>query len=218
MSIFNAINRLYRPSYSAGTGFTKQVSTGRYNVTARENHVRIYDRQSNTWTQYQNVGNKVLMTTSDGNKAYLNRNATIDLQDGSKVTLGVGRDGRMDSVSVMKNGKAKVISGLSDGRLGVQKSRMLDGYRVDAWQNDGTVLQAGRQVDDLYSSQTGRQVGMGRRYPGILGRIFGRQPQYISHLGGQSRNLPEWFSHRVNAFRNMLGGMMNWFNPFSWMR
>jgi len=218
MSIISqSLQRLFNPQYAAGHGQNKTISTGRYDITSSEGLVKIHDKKTNTWTQFKNHGNHVHMTTSDGNNATVSKNMTIDLKDGTKVTLGVGQDGQMDNVSVMRNGQAKVISGLSDGRQGVRKSRSLNGFAVDAWQKDGTVLKAGQQVDDLYKAD-GKEAGntwLRRRSGRRRGRWF-QIPENLNNKGGQSKWGFGAIGRGLRGIGNLLGRLRSpiGFRPF----
>lgn len=129
------------------------IDTGRYEIIAKEGEVIIRDRHTNT--EVKAWGDPHLIT-SDGDKAQFHKeNLTLDLEDGTKITIKVtDTDDQgialLDKVAVMKGNDAMVISGLSDGKAGVNIKTDLDAAKVDKRFDDGTVMYAGHQVDDLF--------------------------------------------------------------------
>lgn len=143
------------------TNGNNTIDTGRYLITVKENEAKIFDKQTQTWVKCH--GDPHLLT-SDGDKGQFHENLTIDLPDGTKVTIKTtDKDARgvswIDAVAVMKGDEAVVIKGFHDGRPGVQVGNVLSNAdAVDAMWEDGTVLRAGRQVDDLTFAKGGQEI------------------------------------------------------------
>jgi hypothetical protein len=135
------------------TNGNNMVDTGRYLITASENEVKIFDKQTNTWVKA--FGDPHLHT-SDGDKAQFHKNTvTINLPDGTKVSIkptapnaqGVSL---IEKAVVTRGDEAVVFAGISDGQAGVTMDNYEKGGRlIDAANPDGTVMFAGNQVDDL---------------------------------------------------------------------
>lgn len=137
------------------------VDTGRYLISAKENEVKIYDKQTNTWVKCHGDPHG---ETSDGDKFQFHDNATITLPDGSAVKIkttpkdcnGVSY---IDKVAVIKGDEAVVMSGFHDGRAGVNMGEVFhNANEVDNMWRDGTVLRAGNQVDDLRYQVGGKEI------------------------------------------------------------
>lgn len=150
----------YSPTGGLITNGKDTVDTGRYLITAQEGELKIFDKQSNTWVR---AWGDPHVDTSDGDKAQFQSDSlTFDLQDGTKVTIkptkvtnGVSL---IDEVAIMKGKEAIVIKGFSDGQPGVTMGQVQNNAgEVDAAYQDGTVLKAGNQVDDLFTT-TGREI------------------------------------------------------------
>jgi len=156
---------LYRPGLEdAGlrTDGRQYIDTGRYLISVKEGEVKIYDKKTRTWVR---AWGDPHLHTSDGDKAQFQKNnLTIDLEDGTKITIKVtepNRNGvsRIDAVAVMKGSQAVVVEGLSDGKPGVKVGNVLNNAdAVDAAWDDGTVLRAGHAVDDLTFAATGEEI------------------------------------------------------------
>lgn len=137
------------------------IDTGRYLVECKENEVRIFDKQTNTWVK---AWGDPHLVTSDGDKGQFHENLTIDLQDGTKVTIKTTpKDANgvawVDAVAVMKGENAVVATGFHDGKAGVNMGNVLrNADSVDRMWADGTVLRAGHQVDDLTFARDGREI------------------------------------------------------------
>jgi hypothetical protein len=137
------------------------VDTGRYLISAKENELKIYDKQTNTWVKCEGDPHG---STSDGDKFQFHDNATITLPDGSAVKIkttpkdcnGVAY---IDKVAVLKGDEAVVMSGFHDGRAGVNMGEVFhNANEVDNMWKDGTVLRAGNQVDDLSYQVGGKEI------------------------------------------------------------
>lgn len=163
------------------------VDTGRYTVTVEEGRCKIYDKLTNTWVKCE--GDPHLLT-SDGDKGQFHENLTIDLPDDTKITIKcTEKDARgvayIDAVAVMKGEEAVVISGVHDGKPGVEVGNVLNNAdAVDRMWEDGTVMRAGREVDDLTFARDGKE-------------LVGTDPNARWHEhnldghGGVSRNRPD---------------------------
>ncbi|MFQ5592077.1 MAG: DUF1521 domain-containing protein [Phycisphaerae bacterium] len=178
------------PSDQSASGLTTKgntVDTGRYRITVQEGRVKIYDKQTNTWVKAH--GDPHLLT-SDGDKGQFHENLTIDLPDGTKVTIKcTQKDARgiayIDAVAVMKGEEAVVISGVHDGRPGVNVGNVLNNAdAVDRMWADGTVMRAGREVDDLTFARDGKEL------VGIDPNARWQEHNLDGH-GGVSRNRPD---------------------------
>ncbi len=137
------------------------VDTGRYLISAQEDQVKIYDKQTNTWVQ---AAGDPHITTSDGDKANFQKNLSIDLPDGTTVkikTTPQQADGTsfIDKVAVLKGDEAVVLSGFHDGRPGVNTGEVFhNANEVDKMWGNGTVLKAGHEVDDLRYAKGGGEI------------------------------------------------------------
>lgn len=160
------------------------VSTGRYDISVSHGTVNIVDTQTNTSVK---AWGDPHLHTSDGDKMQFHKdNLTIDLQDGTKVTITVTEPNNrglsfVDSVSIMKGDDAVRFTGVSDNGV-IENSgiRLGQADLIDAMDADGTVLGTGTQVDDLFSVKTGREfVG------GDPNAKFGEH--LLDGLGGKSR-------------------------------
>ena len=61
------------------------IRTGRYDITVSKGEVKVYDRQTKTWVR---AWGDPHLHTSDGDKAQFHKdNVTLDLPDGTKVTI-----------------------------------------------------------------------------------------------------------------------------------
>jgi hypothetical protein len=129
------------------------VDTGRYEIRASHHEVVITDRHTNTSVR---AWGDPHFHTSDGDKAqFHDQPLTLDLQDGTKVTIkptARNADGLafIDSVAITQGSGAVTINGVSTGNIVV--SGVLEGQAdaIDRQFADGTVLEAGEQIDDLW--------------------------------------------------------------------
>jgi hypothetical protein len=154
----------------------------RYTFSFQRGELKIYDRQSQT---YVRTWGDPHVWTGDGDKLGFHQdNLTIDLQNGTKVTLtptekNAAGVALLDEVAIMTEGGAALISDISG--KGPTVSRFDgDAAGVDALHEDGTVLRAGLEVDDLFAwieDQWKQIEGGGKR-----GGDFG-----LDGLGGRSR-------------------------------
>lgn len=162
------------------------IDTGRYLIKVEENKVRIYDKQTKTWVEAKDDPH---MSTSDGDRGQFHENLTIDLKDGTKITIkttpkAANGTAWIDAVAVMKGDQAIVVGGMHDGKAGVRMGHVHNNAaRVDAMWQDGTVLRAGHEVDDLFYATGGEFRGNDptQRFGEI--NLDGR--------GGVSRNSPD---------------------------
>ncbi|MEM7204184.1 MAG: DUF1521 domain-containing protein [Planctomycetota bacterium] len=131
------------------------IKTDRYDIHVNKGEVKIYDRETKTWAK---AWGDPHLHTSDGDKAQFHKdNVTIDLQDGTKVTIvptepndkGIAL---VDSVQVMKGDQFVEATGISTGpQVGQVQTGAAE---ADARVPDGTVLRAGHEVDDLFYTHT----------------------------------------------------------------
>jgi hypothetical protein len=131
------------------------VNTGRYTIEATHNTVRIMDNETGKWIK---AWGDPHLHTSDGDKAQFHEdNLTIDLPDGTKVTLQpTEKNDRglsfVDKVAITKGDEAVVISGVHDNKI--SNTGVMDGEGaadgVDLSFEDGTVLEVGDELDDLF--------------------------------------------------------------------
>lgn len=138
------------------------IDTGRYLISAKEGEVKVFDKKTRTWVR---AWGDPHLHTSDGDKAQFQKdNLTIDLEDGTKITIKVTKPNKdgislIDAVAVMKGSQAVVVDGLSDGKPGVKVGNVLNNAdALDAAWDDGTVLRAGHEVDDLTFARNGQEI------------------------------------------------------------
>ena len=155
-------------SSSAG-GLTVEgdtVDTGRYEITAKDGELKIFDKETNTHVR---AWGDPHLHTGDGDKAQFHEdNLTIDLRDGTKVTIvptekNSRGDAYIDRVAITRNDDAVIMTGFHDGEKGVSNTGVMDragiADSVDLNFDDGTVLRAGDEVDDLYfTDSSGRRA------------------------------------------------------------
>lgn len=143
----------FKPSQISVEG--NKILAGRYRVEVSEHNVKIFDTKTNQWVHAHGDPH---FHTSDGDKGqFHDQNLTLDLADGTKVTIKVtpkNADGLayIESVAVMRNGEAVVARGVSDGQSGIQMSSVLNNAgSVDRDWTDGTVLRLANEgnLDDL---------------------------------------------------------------------
>jgi hypothetical protein len=151
----------FAPEVGLTTNGKDCVDTGRYLISGGENELKIYDKQTNTWVKAH--GDPHLIT-SDGDKGQFHENLTLDLPDGTKVTIKTTpKDANgialIDAVAIMKGSEAVVMAGFSDAKPGVQVGNVLNNAdAVDRAWDDGTVMRAGKQVDDLTFAADGKEL------------------------------------------------------------
>ena len=173
--------------HGLNTNGSDTIDTGRYLISAKEGELKIYDKETNTWVKCHGDPH---LETSDGDHGQFTKNLTMDLEDGTKVTIqptavqnGVAW---IDKVAVTKGTEAVVMSGFHDGAAGVQMGNILNNAdAVDRQFADGTVLRAGRQVDDLTYAADGKEI-VGSDPSQRLGE------HNLDDHGGISRN-SSWF-------------------------
>ncbi|MEZ6196750.1 MAG: DUF1521 domain-containing protein [Planctomycetota bacterium] len=129
------------------------IDTGRYDVTIVKDEVKIFDKDTNTWVK---AWGDPHLNTSDGDATHFHYdNLTIDLPDGTKVTISpteVNANGVswVDKVAIMKGDQAIVVENVH-GSGAIQFGPIADNAAlVDQLFADGTVLRAGAEVDDLH--------------------------------------------------------------------
>jgi hypothetical protein len=144
------------------TNGSDTIDTGRYLITVKENEVKIYDKETGTWTKAHGDPH---FTTGDGDKAqFHDNNLTLDLADGTKVTIKVtdkqaNGTAYIEAVAVMKGDEGVVVEGVHDGKAGVKMGNVLNNAAsVDKMWDDGTVLVAGNQVDDWTFAANGKEL------------------------------------------------------------
>lgn len=142
-----------------------EIDTGRYIIEVSENEkggrAKIFDKQTGTWTEAHGDPH---LTTGDGDKAgFTMNNLTIDLQDGTKVTIDVTEAKNnvswIDSVSVMRGDEAVVVQNVrDDAGKEMTVTHTNDVAWADNLHDDGTVLIAGNEVDDLAFANGGKEI------------------------------------------------------------
>ncbi|UCF35004.1 MAG: DUF1521 domain-containing protein, partial [Phycisphaerales bacterium] len=143
------------------TNGNNTIDTGRYLITVKEDHVRIHDRETNTWVDAYGDSH---LQTSEGDRGQFRKTIMIDLPDGTKTTIKtMGKDAHgvsfVDVVAVIKGDEAVVLQGIHKGKPGVRLGGVLNNAdAVGAVWEDGSVLRAGRRVDDLTFAGNGRDI------------------------------------------------------------
>lgn len=163
-------------------------STDRYDIHVRPDEVQVYDRQSQEWVK---VWGDPHVVTSDGDKAgFQDGNITLDLPDGTKVTI-VPTEQRADGTAfvdkvIITNGTSGAevsdVHAASGPRFGSVGS---DARGLDARYEDGTVLHAESEIQNLFylDSNGKRSELIGSRE----GARFGEHD--IANLGGTAGSL-----------------------------
>jgi hypothetical protein len=137
-----------------------KIDTGKYEVVVSKDEVLVKDKESGKWFR---VWGDPHVSTSDGDKlGFTDDNLTVDLPDGTKLTLvptepdanGVSF---LDKAYVMKGEQGVEVTNIhSDGgpKLGKVTD---DAIGLDEQADDGTVLRIGAELDDLVASATGKE-------------------------------------------------------------
>ncbi len=145
-------------------GFTvrgRVIDTGRYEIIVRKNKVLVKDRHTNT--KFKVWGDPHLKT-GDGDKAqFHDDNLTIDLEDGTKLTIKVtdmNKKGvsHIDSVAVTRGEHGVEAVGIHGRSKRLKIIDNLNGADLDKRYDDGTVMYAGHQVDDLFFAEDGQEL------------------------------------------------------------
>lgn len=126
--------------------------TNRYRIEVTNGEVKVYDLKTNTWIK---AWGDPHLHTSDGDKMQFHKgNVTIDLADGTKLTLkptAPNAEGisLVDGVQIMTKGGGAMVENISGP--GGPKGRMVDNSAgLDRMWADGTVLEARGELDDLH--------------------------------------------------------------------
>ncbi len=136
------------------------VDTGRYLIQFKDGEATVFDKESGT--SFRAWGDPHLHT-SDGDRAQFHENLSLDLPDGTKLTFQTTQKDAngialIDAVAIMKGSQAVVVEGLT-GNDGFTIGNVLNNAdAVDAQFEDGTVLRAGQQVDDLTFAADGSEI------------------------------------------------------------
>jgi len=140
------------------------IATPRYDVHVEKGSVKIFDRETKTWVR---AWGDPHLHTSDGDKAQFHKdNLTIELQDGTKVTIVPTKPDAngislVDQVAVM-NGRQGVVSTGISSNAGPKTGNVEGNARkIDDLHQDGTVLVAGNEVDDLRFEVDGKEIAGG---------------------------------------------------------
>ena len=132
--------------------------TDRYDIHVRADEVQIFDRQSGEWVK---VWGDPHVVTSDGDKAgFQEGNVTLDLPDGTKVTVvpteqGANGTAFVDKVIITNGTAGAEVTGVHDSsgpRFGNVGN---DARGLDSRYADGTVLHADQGIDDLFYLDAG---------------------------------------------------------------
>ncbi len=136
-----------------------QFETQRYLISVKNGEVEVFDKQ--TKTSVKAWGDPHL-TTGDGDKMQFQKdNLTLDLADGTKLTIkptAPNADGisTIDSLAIMTPSGGELVENITNApTAGKHFDSSLE---LDQLWNDGTVLRAGNQVDDLFYASNGQQI------------------------------------------------------------
>ena len=167
-----------------GAGSVRTIKTPSYEITIKKGEVIITNPQ--TGASVRAWGDPHL-TTSDGDQMKFHKdNLTIDLPDGTKVTIkptSLDANGLsyIDSVAVMNGSKAYVIGNLDPrNTTAVPTQQHYDSVSavrgLDRTWDDGTVLSVGSDVDDLRATSDVNR---------LLGQLESGE-ESVDGLGGRS--------------------------------
>lgn len=136
------------------------IKTERYDITVTKDKVSIRDRS--TGESVEAWGDPHLWT-GDGDKfMFTQDNLTIDLPDGTKVTIEPteveGSVSWVEKLHVMAGDNAISVEGIHTGAEPVFGELGFNAADVDAAVEDGIVLYAERSIDDLFSRQSGEEL------------------------------------------------------------
>jgi Domain of Unknown Function (DUF1521) len=137
-----------------------QYETQRYLITVNKGEVTVFDKQTKTSVK---AWGDPHVTTGDGDKMQFHKdNLTLDLQDGTKLTLKPTKPDAngialIDSLAIMTpNGGGELIENIANApTVGKHFDSSIE---LDRLWSDGTVLRAGKQVDDLFYASSGKEI------------------------------------------------------------
>ena len=137
------------------------INTGRYTITIGEREVTVRDNLTDT--SFRAWGDPHLHTSDGDRMQFHTEPLTIDLQDGTKLTLTPTEKNSeglsyVDSIAVTRGDDGITVTGISDRRGDAVFSDIGDADAIDAQYADGNVLTAGVEVDDLYRNADGREI------------------------------------------------------------
>lgn len=147
------------------------IYTDKYEITVTHDTVVVKDRETGKTVT---VWGDPHVWTGDGDKGdFYEDNFTIDLPDGTKVTItptelknGVSW---VEQVDIMNGENAYSVTGVHTKPEPVF-SELLNSADVDKAADDGTVVYPGDELDDLYLRATGEEfVGQGVLFDGLGG-------------------------------------------------
>ena len=135
------------------------IDAGRYEVHVSKGEVKVLDTETGKFVR---AWGDPHLHTSDGDKAQFHTdNVTIDLPDGTKVTITPTEKNAqgialVDQVAVMKGDEAVMAVNISTAP--VMGTVTDNAAAVDAFHADGTVLQVRGDIDDLFFAATGVEL------------------------------------------------------------
>ena len=194
------------------------IDTGRYLISASEDHGgELIIKDKETGETIRAWGDPHVETSDGDFMKFHQESLTIELPDGTKVTLkpteltgGKGAEW-IDSVAITKGDEAVVLTGFHDGVRGnLRNDGIKTGWEAAAIDNefeDGTVLRAGAQIDDLYhvnaNGEATREIrGGSRRNEHDLDQLVGGRAQNNLDIADFA-NLTE---DENDPFTNVAGG------------
>ncbi len=150
------------------------IDTGKYTIEITRDNVLITDKETGKTVR---AWGDPHLHTGDGDYAqFHDENLTIELDDGTKITmkpteLGDGKEW-IDSVGISRGNDGFIVNNVHEGEIGFSKRTA---FGVDRAFEDGTVLGMRDDVDDLFFRATGEDlVGGSMSNETLLDGIFGQ--------------------------------------------
>lgn len=164
---------------------TNVIRTDRYDIHVSGDEVKVLDRKTGEWMRFWGDPH---IETSDGDKLQFHHgNATLDLEDGTKITIvPTATDAHgvafIDKVIVTNGSKGIEVDGIHGGGTPRFGAITNDGRALDRRYEDGNVLHAGEHLDDaFYYDADGKRAeiasnadGSERSIDGIFGSADNR--------------------------------------------
>lgn len=189
------------------------IDTGRYLLQFGEGGVTIYDKQSGnvekkSFQDFVDIWGDPHMNTADGNYgAFQKDNFTLELQDGTKVTVQVGElrsngTAVVKEIGVTKGNQGVLVTGFNDGKAGLTFENG-SAVAIDGMHEDGIVMTAHNSLDELYFSDGTTFIG---------GTTRSRE-ELLDGKGGQSAYAFDEHGNRVyNGYGSSDSGFQDTFN------
>ncbi len=163
------------------------IKTERYDITVTKDKVSIRDRECGSYVE---AWGDPHLWTGDGDKfMFTQDNLTIDLPDGTKLTIepteAQGNVSWVEKLHVMNGDNVLSVEGIHSAAEPVFGELGFNAADVDAAVEDGIVLYAERSIDDLLSRETGEEL-ISTQFERLLDGMRGQSQIELSNGAFQS--------------------------------